>query len=151
IWLISKEGGEAKQLTTFTYGATNPIWSKDGSFLLFSALLEDDDTVENQIELTSEEHKQAAKEKAKQPLIVKNLKYKSDANGFHDDKKTHIILYDLKKDSFKRLTKKHVNHAIQDISRDGKQILFTANYDEDADYQQKQSLLLLNRETNEIK
>src|SRR5699024_5048679 len=86
-----------------------------------------------------------------QSLIVRELKYKSDANGFHDDKKAQIILYDFKKDSFQCLTKKHVNHSIQDISQDGNHVLFTANYAEDADYPQKQSLFILNRETMAIK
>lgn len=36
IFIMSLEGGEAIQLTDFKYGATNPIWSPDGTKILFS-------------------------------------------------------------------------------------------------------------------
>lgn len=37
IFLLSLEGGEARQLTKFKYGAGSPKWSPDGKRLLFSA------------------------------------------------------------------------------------------------------------------
>ncbi len=35
IWLVSAEGGEPKQLTDISTGASNPIWSPDGNHIAF--------------------------------------------------------------------------------------------------------------------
>src|SRR5699024_11238185 len=77
LWIISLNGDKAKQLTTFKNGATSPFWSKDGKKIIFSSYLDHDDDVEKQVEQTKEEREKERKEKKKQPLIVKELKYKS--------------------------------------------------------------------------
>ncbi|WP_047979826.1 S9 family peptidase [Ornithinibacillus contaminans] len=150
LWILPTDGGEAKQLTTFKYGAVNPFWSKDGKFIIFTASLEQDDDVTNQNELSKEERQKEHDEKSKQPLIVKNLRYKSDAQGFLDNKKSQIILYDIEKETFTQVTRGNHHHAYQDISPDGTTILFAGNLSEDADYEIKNDVYTLNIATKEI-
>src|SRR5699024_1858864 len=42
LWIMDANGGEAKQLTTFKHGASNPHWSKESSTILFTDYLEKD-------------------------------------------------------------------------------------------------------------
>lgn len=150
IWLLHTNGGEAQQLTTFKYGATNPHWTNDGRYIIFSASLTPDADVKSQTELTKEERKQEQEDKQKQPLIVKQLKYKSDAQGFHDNKRTQIIMYDLESDCFTQLTSADAHHHFEDISPDGQYVLFSANLNKDADYEQQSYLYTVHTSTYEI-
>ncbi|MBM7600252.1 acylaminoacyl-peptidase [Virgibacillus halotolerans] len=151
LWLLNTDGGEAKQLTAFKNGARNPNWSKDGKFIIFSASLEADDDVKNQTEQTKEERQKEAEEKKKQPLIVNRLNYKSDSSGFHDSKRTQLILFDVENAQFTQLTTADADHGYQDISVDGNIVLFAANLNDDADYEHTNDLYTLNRTTKEIK
>lgn len=150
LWMMHTAGGEAKQLTTFTNGAFNPHWSPDGKFIIFSASLDLDDDIQSQKELSKEDKQKLEAEKQKQPLVVTSLKYKSDANGFHDKKKTQIILYNLEQDSYTQVTKADIHHSFQDISPNGKQLLLSTNLNEDADYELTSDLYLLELATKEM-
>src|SRR5690625_4938113 len=55
LWLMNINGGEAKQLTTFKHGATNPVWTNDGTKIIFTSMLDYDDDVNTQAEQTKEE------------------------------------------------------------------------------------------------
>ncbi|WP_163971404.1 S9 family peptidase [Oceanobacillus halotolerans] len=150
LWLLHTDGGEAKQLTTFKHGAMNPEWSSDGKYIIFSAPLDHDDDVKNQKEQSKEERQKEQEEKSKQPLVVNRLKYKSDAKGFHDDKRVQLIQYDVENETFTQLTSGDVDHHLEDISPDGKTILLTANRNEDADFEQTLDLFTLDIATKEL-
>lgn len=151
IWLISTSGGEARQLTSFKNGAVNPAWSKDGQHIIFSASLDPEEDVTEQKEQSKEERQKEQADKSKLPLKVNKLKYKSDAKGFHDEKKTQLVQYDLAAEKFVQLTGDDADHGYQDVSPDGKYVLFTANLKEDADYELGNDLYLLDRESKESK
>lgn len=150
LWLLPLDGGEAKQLTTFKNGAVSPTWSKDGKYIIFTASLEQGDDVTSQKELSKEEMKKEKEEKSKKPLHVKNLRYKSDAQGFLDDKKSQIVLYDVEEETFTQLTSGNHHHGFQDISPDGSTILFAANLSEDEEYELKSDVYSLDVATKEI-
>ncbi|WP_369693630.1 TolB family protein [Lentibacillus sp. CBA3610] len=150
LWLIHTDGGEAKQLTTFKHGAVNPEWTKNGKYIIFSAPLEQGDDVTNQHEASKEQRQKEQDEKNKQPLTINRLKYKSDVNGFHDDKRTQIVLYDVGNNTFEQLTSADQNHNFEDVSPDGKYLLFSANLNEDSDYELTNDLHLLNLSTKNI-
>lgn len=149
LWVLNTDGGEAKQLTTFKHGAGNPHWSKDGKYIIFTASLEADDDVKKQKEQSKEERQKESEEKKKQPLIVTKLKYKSDANGFHDGKKSQLVLYEVENETFTQLTFDDADHAYQDISPDCKTVLFSANLNEDADYENINDLYTVDLVTKE--
>ncbi|MFC2947893.1 S9 family peptidase [Virgibacillus sediminis] len=150
IWLLSTAGGEAKQLTEFKHGAANPAWAENGRSILFSAPLEADADVSSQRELTKEERQKEAEQKKKQPLVVNRLKYKSDAKGFHDNKRTQLVRFDLENETFIQLTSADADHSYQDISADGRYVLFAANLSDEADFEQSNHLFLLDSATKEI-
>lgn len=150
LWLAHTDGGEARQLTTFKNGAVNPAWSKDGKQIIFSAQLEKDDDVQNQKELSKEEKQQEKEDKAKEPIVINRLKHKANGSGFRDEKRTHIVQFDVQNESFRQLTREEADHGYEDISPDGKQILFAANLDDDEDYSLTNDLFLLNVTTKEV-
>lgn len=150
IWLMRTDGGEAKQITTFTYGATTPHWSKDGQKIIFTAPLAPDADVATQKELSEEKYKQEQQAKQEKPLIVKRLKYKSDAQGFHDDKRLQIVMYDINKETFTQLTSGDFHHQYEDISPDGQHILFSGNLNDTEDYEVKSYLYTVHTSTKKI-
>lgn len=147
LWLLHTDGGEARQITTFKNGSVNPSWSKDGKYIIFSASLGTGDDVTDQSEQSKEERQKEKEEKSKQPLVVNRLKYKSDAQGFHDDKQSQLVLFDVEKETFEQLTTEDTNHNFEDISPDGNLVLFSANLHDDADYELTNDLYLLNLST----
>ncbi|SFE01112.1 acylaminoacyl-peptidase [Lentibacillus persicus] len=150
LWLLNTEGGEARQLTSFKHGALSPVFSKDGRMIIFSAPLEKEDDVTEQHEQTEDERQKERDEQNKQPFVVKHLKYKSDASGFLDCKHTQIVQYDLESNTFNQLTFADTDHSFEDISPDGNFILFSANLNENSDYELTSDLHLLNLTTKEI-
>ncbi|MFC4559083.1 S9 family peptidase [Virgibacillus kekensis] len=149
LWLLHTDGGEAWQITTFKHGAVNPVWSSDGKSIIFSASLEKGDDVTNQEEQSKEEQRKEKEDKSKKPIVITRLKHKSDAKGFHDEKYSQIVLYDIEKSTFKQLTDGEAHHNFEDISPDGNQILYTANLNEDADYELTNDLYLLDVPTGD--
>lgn len=149
LWLIHTDGGEAKQITFFKNGASQPYWSKDGNFIFFSASLEQTDDVTNQKEQTKEERQKEQETNAKKPIIINDLKHKSDAAGFIDQKKSQLVMYNITTEQFKQLTTAEANHGFEDISPDGNLLLFSANLSDDSDYEHTNDLYTLNLKTNE--
>ncbi|OZU87857.1 peptidase [Virgibacillus indicus] len=150
LWMLNTNGGEAKQLTFFKNGAVSPVWSKDGNYIIFHASLNQDDNIENQKELSKEERQKEKKDKENEPLVVNRLKYKSDAKGFHDHKRSQLILLDVENENFTQLTSADADHSFQDISPDGNLILFSANLNEDADYELISDLFTMDLKTKKI-
>ncbi|HLQ71733.1 MAG TPA: S9 family peptidase [Bacillota bacterium] len=150
LWIMDMHGGEAKQLTRFKHGATNPHWSKDSSTILFTASLEKDADVTSQKERTEEEKKKEQEEKKEKSVVINRLKYKSDAAGFLEDTYSQIVSYDIKNDTFTQLTKDECDHAYEDISPDGRYVLLGANTSDDADYELTNDLYLLDISTKEM-
>src|SRR5699024_9441186 len=150
IWLLPLEGGEAKQITTFKNGAVKPEWSKDGKYMAFTERMEKNEAIHDQQELTKEERQKEQQEKNKLPRVINRLKYKSDAGGLLDDKKSQIILCDIAANSFTQLTTSNQDHAFQDISPDGTTMLFAANLNEDADFELTNDLYELDIATKKV-
>lgn len=150
IWLLDTNGGEAQQITFFEHGAVNPHWSKDGKYIIFNAPIEKDAHVNKQREPSKKERQKIIEEKKKKPLIINRLKHKSDAKGFHDHLYTQIVLYDVEQERFSQLTGGEKHHLFEDISPDGRSIIFSANLNEDEDYELMNDLHLLHLGTRKI-
>ncbi|SHH03166.1 S9 family peptidase [Virgibacillus chiguensis] len=149
LWLLHTDGGEAKQLTTFRYGAMDPMWSKDSQHIFFTAPLEHDDDIHNQTEPSKEEEKKEKEAKKKQPFMINRLKYKSDARGFHDDTRSQIIRLTIDNSSLLQITDGDADYRLQDISPDSTTLLYTANLNDHADYELNNDLYCFQMFTKE--
>jgi len=87
IYVLSRAGGEAKQVTHCKNGATSPVWSPCGKKIAFSVVLGKDETI---LDKAEDEKK---KDKELKPLEIEKMKHKSDAGGFIDmEQFTHIAI-----------------------------------------------------------
>ncbi|WP_077702980.1 S9 family peptidase [Virgibacillus dokdonensis] len=153
LWLLHTDGGEAEQLTTFRHGAMNPMWSRDSQHIFFTASLEHDDDIHNQTEPSIEEEKKEKEAKKKQPFMINRLKYKSDAQGFHNDTRSQIIRLSIDDSSLLQITDGDADYRLQDISPDGTTLLYTANLSDHADYELNNDLYcfqIITKETNKL-
>lgn len=149
LWLLHTDGGEAKQITFFKYGASNPTWTKDGKSIIFNASLNKNDDVTNQKEQTKEARQKEQDKNNKKPIIINELKHKSDSGGFIDEKKNQLVKFDINTDKFTQLTNSDKNHGFEDVSPNGNLLLYSANLNEDSDYENTNDLYLLDLATKE--
>ena len=76
VFVLSKVGGEAKQITDCKNGAATPVWSPCGKKIAFSVKIGKDETIHDRVDKDEKE------EKNFKPLEVEKMKYKSDSDGF---------------------------------------------------------------------
>lgn len=143
IYIISKHGGEARQVTFSKNGATNPVWSPCGKKLAFSTKIGQDETIHDRPD-------KEKKEKSMKPLIVDKMKYKSDSGGFLDvELITQIAVVDLEQNEVEQLTNKTYHCHLEAWSPDGKYISYIADVAEDTDFSFVNDIFLLELETKQ--
>lgn len=128
IYLLSAEGGEARQLTNCKNGARNPIWSHDSSTILFTTSL-----APNQ-QITDINNQKKDEKKALEPMVVERIRYKSDSVGFLDDKRQHLALINVKTMQLTQLTEGDFDYTPGCWSPDGTQITFSADLTDEPDF-----------------
>ncbi len=128
LYIMNASGGEAKQLTACLNGARNPIWSPDGSKILFGTSLGSEENI------TDKDKKKEEKEKQLEPRVVDRIQYKSDAVGFLDDKRQHLAVVDVKSGDIELLTDGAADYSGGCWSPDGERITLFANLTDEPDY-----------------
>ncbi|WP_348639461.1 S9 family peptidase [Salibacterium salarium] len=145
IWVMSTAGGEPRQRTHLKNGASHPSWSPNGRYILFSTSLRTDESIN-----ATEADNAKENEKPKEPVVVNKLRYKSDDKGFRKARRTHLALLDLKTDEVEIITDGNFDHHAADWSPDSRQIVFSANRDEDEDVSNTLDLFIIDIETQDI-
>lgn len=145
LYVLSKTGGEAKQLTNCKHGISNPVWSPCGNKIAFSVKVGKDETIHDIAE-------KKEKEQEITPLEVDIMKYKSDASGFLDIHQfTQIGMIDLRTETLEQITEGKHHFQLSSWSPDGKYIAYSADKTEDKDFSFISDIYLLNLETKEIR
>lgn len=141
VYLMNRNGGEARQLTFLEFGAGNPVWSPDGSKLAFSTAALDKGTIHDKEEKKDKEQPK--------PLEVTKMKYKSDSEGFWKGKYKQIGMIDLDTGIITQLTDGPNDFQLFSWSPDGAQLAISADLEADSDHSFVQDVFLLNIETKE--
>ncbi|MGO8946683.1 MAG: prolyl oligopeptidase family serine peptidase [Ktedonobacterales bacterium] len=120
IYVISASGGEARQLTFMRHGAGTPVWSPDGSTILFAAPTGEAEDPE--VEL-------AALQDRTLPRVhtITEMTYRFDGKGFIYDLRSHLFTIPLSGGAPRQLTDGDWNDGGAAWSPDGRRIAFTAD------------------------
>lgn len=103
LYVMSAGGGEAKALTEEHLAVSQPVWSPDSASILVSLALAPEDTLE----------KAKEEEKQPEPLVVEDMRYKSDASGFVRNKKDSLLLQMRKPENSNCLGSENMTAATQ--------------------------------------
>ncbi|KIL45636.1 S9 family peptidase [Jeotgalibacillus soli] len=122
IYVLSKRGGEAKQVTEALHGAGNPVWSPCSGKLAFTASLKAEETL-----APGEEKKESDEKEELKPFVTTSMKYKADGSGLLDGKEQHIGIVDLETDEVTQLTEGEHSYTLFDWSPNGEQLAYAAN------------------------
>ncbi|HLO12978.1 MAG TPA: S9 family peptidase [Pseudoneobacillus sp.] len=147
IFMMSEKGGEARQLTDFETGVGHFIWSPDGEKLAFTITLKVDETIDA---IKKIEKKKDNKEPEITALIVEQMKYKSDGEGFWKGTYKHIALLNITTGEVEQFTSGKSDYDLQCWSPDGTNIALTGDLTEDHDDSFLQDVFLLNIKTKEL-
>ncbi|MEO4054545.1 S9 family peptidase [Solibacillus sp. CAU 1738] len=142
LFVINKNGGEAKKIANFPYGVNSFVWSPCGDKLWVTANLKNDKTFADKIEKDDK--------KLPEAYVVDQLKYKMDGVGGDGLRQqgisSHIAQVTLDGD-ITQFTEGNHFHSLSGISRDGKTLIVSVNRTEIQDFEFRQSLYLVDVET----
>ncbi|TQR35881.1 S9 family peptidase [Lysinibacillus sphaericus] len=142
IFVLSKAGGEAKQVTHCKNGATSPVWSPCGKNIAFSVKLGENESIYDKAENDKKDDKEL------KPLEIEKMKYKSDAAGFIDmEQFSQIAIVNLESGELELVTEGKHNLQLCAWSPNGKYLSYIADLAEDLDFSFVVDIYLLDLET----
>ncbi|RQW20992.1 S9 family peptidase [Bacillus sp. C1-1] len=126
-----KQGmADAKQVTNEEHGVLSYVLSPDGTRIAYSAFFKE-----------SEENEPGRKP---EPLVIDQMKYKSDQRGLHDDRVMRIGSIDLATDNQQWLTTDYYDSQLLDFSGDSRHVLFASDRTENRDFSFSAHAYLIN-------
>ncbi|MGE5674465.1 MAG: S9 family peptidase [Mycobacterium leprae] len=132
VWLLPLEGGEARQLTRVKGGATGPVFSPDGKYIAFTASLNADGL---KPEAKDEEEKDLYKKYNQDVKVITRLLYKMDGVGYYTDRRPQVCVIPVEGGEPAQLTSGDFSHVTPAWTPDSRGLVFSANREEDADWQ----------------
>jgi dipeptidyl aminopeptidase/acylaminoacyl peptidase len=114
VWVIPRTGGEARLAVETEEGASKPAWAPDSKRILYLSKVWTEAKPESDVK------------------VVKRIRYKMNAAGFFEGRRTHLFTASLGKKP-RQLTKGEYDVEAAAWSPDGRSIAFIANMEENAD------------------
>lgn len=129
LFLMNRKGGEPMQLTHIKGEIFRYKWFEDGKRILFE--IRDPNTADT------------AKTKIRKPYEINRFHFKDDVDGYLDDRKVHLYVYDVSTNKLDTLTKGNKNETNASISRDGRFVAYVSNITEDPDRNANTDIFLM--------
>lgn len=139
LFLMNRKGGEPMQLTHIKGEIFRYKWFEDGKRILLE--IRDPNTADT------------AKTKIRKPYEIDRFHFKDDADGYLDNRKVHLYVFDLHTKKLDTLTRGEKNETNATITRDGQFIAYVSNVTLDPDRNANTDIFLMNvisRKTEQI-
>jgi dipeptidyl aminopeptidase/acylaminoacyl peptidase len=124
VYLLDRRGGEAQQLTEYKTGASAIAWAPDGTKLALLVTEPDPNDPKPDAD---------AKDKKPRPHVITRLQFMRDGDGYLNDLKRHIHVFDLATKTDTQLTSDRFDDGAPVWSSDGKLLAFSANRTDNPD------------------
>lgn len=144
LYILKRNGGEAKKVADFPYGVSSFVWSPCGQKLWVTASLKDGTAFTDAVE----------KEDKKLPeaYVVDRMKHKMDGVGGNGLRKqgmsTHVAEVTLD-GTITQFTEGNHDYALNAVSHDGKKLIIGVNRSENQDFEFRQPLYIVDVATKE--
>lgn len=140
LYVLSKNGGEAKQLTDFEKGVSSFLWSPCNEKIWFDSSVKEEQT------FTFEEEK----EEHPKPYRTTRMKYQADGVGLLPaDVFKQVGVIDVATKEARQFTKGNHQHQLMAVSHKGDKIVIGVNRSENLDNEFKLPLIEFDVETKE--
>lgn len=122
VWLLDRQGGEAKPLTGFNGDVVDFSWSPDGKQL--ALIVADEDP---------RKMKGADKDKTPPPIVIDRYYFKEDETGYMSSQREHLYVFDVATRQAQIVTPGRFDESMPSWSPDGSRIAFYSNRGQDPD------------------
>ena len=129
VFLMDRRGGEGVQLTNIKGEINDYVWFNSGKKMI--------------VVVKDFNYADTAKSKIRTPYEMTRYKFKQDNEGYLDNRKTHIYLFDLTTKKLDTLTSGNYNEGDVAISPDDSMITYVSNVSENPDKNSNTDLFLL--------
>ena len=136
VWVLDRNGGEARKLTDFPGGVSDYAWSPDGGKLAVIASDPDPEEIEK-------EKDKSGKEKTPKPIVIDRYQFKADGDGYLRRLRDHLYLFDVATAKSELLTPGDFDEAYPSWSPDSSLIAFSSKRGGDPDRHENTDLYLI--------
>jgi dipeptidyl aminopeptidase/acylaminoacyl peptidase len=136
LFLMNRKGGEPQQLTHIKGEIGRYKWFEDGQRIL--------------MEIRDPRTADTAKTNVRKPYEINRFHFKDDSDGYLDNRKTHLYVYDIERKKLDTLTKGDRNETGATVSKQGNYVAFVRNATEDPDRNANSDIFLLELSTRKI-
>lgn len=119
VFLMDRRGGEPFQLTQVKGEIQSYNWSSDGARM--ALVIKEPNTADT------------AKTKIRTPYDITRYQFKQDYEGYLDERKSHVYVFDLASKKLDTITKGSYNETDASFSPDGKSLVYVSNTTADPD------------------
>jgi len=130
LYLMDTRGGEPIQLTDIKGDIGAYKWFRDGSKIVF--------------QISESSTANSTKTNIRKPYEIDRYNFKNDGEGYLDNRKTHLYLFDLKSKKLDTLTRGNHNETDFNISNDGRLLAFVSNVSPIPDLNSNSDVFILN-------
>src|SRR5262245_14754408 len=134
VYLLDRRGGDAQQLTDYKTGASAIAWSPDSTKL--ALLVSDPDPDDPNPDAD-------AKDKKPKPHVITRLQFMRDGEGYLNDVKRHIHLFEIATKKDLQLTSDKFDDGAPVWAPDGSLIAFSANRTDNPDANENSDIFVV--------